>query len=360
MASAQMFAPGQSRLARGGMANNNGSSNRGGRNVRFQTGNPFEVLATVAEDGSDGSSSTQPSTSSGGSLSQVDHNHSGRGSATPSQTLVDVHTVEAARQLPDTPRQVHRMTIGESNTSSPLTSPHSARMQAAQQYDSSPQRTALKRLVQLQGSGTQHHGSHASHTSENWRSPRRPSTISNPGISASSNPVDAFHTTSMSGVPEYLAVQELAFRRGQDDHGGSRNGIPSSPFAKHFDHVWAEHYKLGSVFGGVPAVRPTATSSSRENFAWSVLINPATQDLDDPNGSIDMEWARNICIMALNSMKELICVVCKRPADWRKYVCDIPSPVQQVIVVFPDLSAHYEALKQDAQQALGGGIPAGY
>jgi hypothetical protein len=218
-----------------------------------------------------------------------------------------------------------------------------------------------RRVSQLQGLDTQRRGSHASQTSENWRSPRRPSFSSDLRAPAMAAPADTFNATSMSGVPEHLAVQELAFRQGQHDGEGARNRIPQSPFAKQFDVLWAEYYQLGAMYGGEPAIRPTAPpAATHNNFAWAVLINPATQDLEHPNGTIDMAWTHKMCAMSLDCMQELIRVVCKRPNDWRKYVCDIPGPAQQAIVAFPDLCEYYEVLKRDAHQALSGGIPAGY
>ena len=207
----------------------------------------------------------------------------------------------------------------------------------------------------------QRRSSHTAQTSENWRSPRRASFSSDLRAPTVVAPADTLNATSMSGIPEPLAVQELAFRQGQHDRGGSRNRVPPSPFAKHFDIVWAEYYKLGSIYGGEPAIRPTAPpAASHDNFAWTVLINPATQDLEHPNGTIDMAWTHKMCTVTLNCMRELIRVVCGRPNDWRKYVCDIPGPAQQAIANFPDLLEYYEMLKHEAHEALSGRIPPGY
>jgi hypothetical protein len=253
------------------------------------------------------------------------------------------------------------VTASSSNTSSPLTSPTHARTQVAQRYEDSPQNLTPRRVSQLQGSDKQRRDSHGSQTSEDGRSPRRPSFSSDLRAPTTVAPADTFNATSMSAVPEHLAVQELAFRQGQHDRGGSRNRIPPSPFAKHLDHVWAEHYKLGAMSGRETAIRPTASpAASHDNFAWAVFINPATQDLEHPNGTIDMEWTYKMCTAALNCMRELIRVVCGRPNDWRKYVCDIPGPAQQAIIAFPDLCEYYQVLKRDAHEALSGGIPAGY
>jgi hypothetical protein len=168
----------------------------------------------------------------------------------------------------------------------------------------------------------------------------------------------------MNSVPEYCAVQEIAFRQGQYDRatGGLRNTVSPSPFSQHLDHVWAQYYKLGMAFGGEPVRRSAApsSSSSRHNFTWPALINPATQDLEHPNGSVDMEWARKICEIGLDCMQELIRLVCKRGNDWRKIVCDIPAPTREAMRAFPDLYEHYEILKRDAHEALNDGLPMGY
>jgi hypothetical protein len=165
----------------------------------------------------------------------------------------------------------------------------------------------------------------------------------------------------MTAIPEYNAVQEIAFRQGQKDRSTSdiHNKIPSSPFGQHLDHVWAQYYKLGMAFGGEP-VRRSVAPSTQQNFTWPVLINPATQDLEHPNGSVDIEWARKICEIGLDCMQELIRLVCRRGHDWRKIVCDIPALTREAMRVFPDLCEHYELLKQDAREALNDGRPMGY
>ncbi|CAN9401344.1 unnamed protein product [Alternaria alternata] len=228
-----------------------------------------------------------------------------------------------------------------------IVSPTSASPQTSQQHGDSGQKKFGK-VDHLNDSGMQRRTSHASQVSDNWRSSgRRPSTTANP-----------FDTSppSMTDVPEYLAVQEMAFRQGQHASDDSRNWVPPSPFAKHFDHVWAQYFKMGAAYGGLPAVPLITSSYSRGNFPWSVLINPATQDLEHPNGSFDMEWARKMCLMSLNCMKELIHVVRERHNDWRKIVCDIPLPVQQAILAFPDLCEYYAALQHEARQAFGNGL----
>jgi transglutaminase/protease-like cytokinesis protein 3 len=236
-----------------------------------------------------------------------------------------------------------------------LTSQTLASPQAIQQYGGSAQKTQSSRADHLNNPNTQHRSTHASQISDNWRTSGRPSFNS----SRRSSPIVNSADTSpplMTDVPEYLAVQEMAFRQGQSDSGNSRNKVPPSPFAKHFDHVWAQYFKMGAAYGGTPATPPVASSPSHDNFAWSVLINPITQDLEHLNGSIDIEWARKICVMSLNCMKELIHVVRERHNDWRKIVCDIPFPVKQAIVAFPDLCEYYEALQHDARQAFGNGL----
>ena len=167
--------------------------------------------------------------------------------------------------------------------------------------------------------------------------------------------------SSLAGVPETLAVQEMAFRHGQRDNGSSLARLPPSPFAKHYDQIWAQYYKFGKAVGGTPTTSTVAASSvSQQNFPWPVLINPYTQDLERPTGVVDPQWARKICEMALNCMEELVCKVCKRQGDWRKTICDVPSQVQQALAGFPDLQDRYAYLKHDAAEAVAGGLPAGY
>ncbi|KAF2034634.1 hypothetical protein EK21DRAFT_55803 [Setomelanomma holmii] len=169
------------------------------------------------------------------------------------------------------------------------------------------------------------------------------------------------NASSLTGVPEILAVQEMAFRQGQHDHGGARDRLPSSPFAKQFNQVWAQYYVLGKEVGGKPvASSATALSSSHQNFPWPVLINPYTQDLEHPNGAVDLEWVRKVCSISLNCMETLIRTVCKRQGDWRKIVCDVPTQIKQALLGFDDLRRRYESLRRDAREAIAGGLPQGY
>jgi hypothetical protein len=88
----------QSFVTGDGQASSYGSPGRGGCNVRFQTTNPFETLATVVEGSSDGSSSV--GSSSGGSLSQIGRGNDARsGPVMPSRGWVDVEKLQAAQQL---------------------------------------------------------------------------------------------------------------------------------------------------------------------------------------------------------------------------------------------------------------------
>ncbi|KAH4341242.1 hypothetical protein HBH98_182210 [Parastagonospora nodorum] len=99
--------------------------------------------------------------------------------------------------------------------------------------------------------------------------------------------------SSLTGIPPLLAVQELAYRQGQKDHGVSQVDVPASPFTKQFDQIWSEFYTLGKACGGKP-ISPSNidSSSTQQNFPWPVLVNPYTQDLEHPNGSVDAEYAR--------------------------------------------------------------------
>lgn len=164
--------------------------------------------------------------------------------------------------------------------------------------------------------------------------------------------------SSLAGVPETLAVQGMAFRQGQCNSRSNFDDVPPNPFAKQFDQLWTAFYKLGKECGGEPA--PVPVNPSRQNFAWPVLINPYTQSLEHPNGSLDPVWTGRMIQIALNCMEELIRVTCRRNTGWDKTVADIPQPAQEALVAFPDLAKRYERLKRDAKEARAGGRPHGY
>ncbi len=166
--------------------------------------------------------------------------------------------------------------------------------------------------------------------------------------------------SSMTGVPEPLAVQELAFRQGQHDSASTRDRIPSSPFAQHFNGMWEKSYRLGKTVGSTPFEYPPVMEPSHHNYEWPVLINPYTQSFEYPNGFVDPNWVRKMCEIGLNCMEVLIRNVCDRKPEWQKIICDVPIPVQDAILGFPDLNERYETLKHDAQEALSGGRPYGY
>lgn len=179
--------------------------------------------------------------------------------------------------------------------------------------------------------------------------------------SHSKAPYGASKADSLVGISEGLTVQELAFRQGQRDHESTTNTVPPSPFRRQFDQLWVTFYELGRHHGGSPLPHPTpANAEAHLNYAWSVLINPYTQSLDAPNGILDLQWTRRVCEMSLECMDALIRVVCKRGSGWEKTVVDVPMPVTEALVQFPDLAEHYEALKNDAREALSGGRPYGY
>ena len=166
---------------------------------------------------------------------------------------------------------------------------------------------------------------------------------------------------SLKGVPEVFTVEEMAFRQGQADHGVFRDKLPSNPYSQHFDKVWLKHYTLGREVGGTPVSASSfQRSTTLQNFPWPVLINPYTQDLARPEGTVDAEWVRKICEIALGCMATLVSSVCRRQGDWKKTVCDVPSPVKQAIMHFEDLQERYEDLQKDAKEALAGGLPVGY
>ncbi|KAJ4346297.1 hypothetical protein N0V95_005507 [Ascochyta clinopodiicola] len=183
-------------------------------------------------------------------------------------------------------------------------------------------------------------------------------TIGGTSISSASRAPAVSQASSLAGVPESLAVQEMAFRHGQRNNSSAFNDIPANPFAKQFDQLWAAFYKLGKECGTRPVSPPV--TSYRQNFAWPVLINPHTQSLEHPNGSLDPAWTGKMIHVALNCMEELIRITCRRNTGWEKMVADIPLPAQEALMAFPDLAQRYERLKHDAQEARAGGRPYGY
>lgn len=166
------------------------------------------------------------------------------------------------------------------------------------------------------------------------------------------------HAFSLHGVPESVSVQETAFRQGQRDSASFAHKTSTSPFVRQFDQLWAAFYKLGRECGDQRAPTPVAATS--QNFAWPVLINPYTQSLKQPNGSMDPAWSRKVIQAALNCMQELIRITCRRNNGWEKTVADIPLPAQEALQAFPDLAEQYEQLKRDAREARAGGRPYGY
>jgi hypothetical protein len=291
------------------------------------------------------------------------------------------------------PEQIRRLSISTSNLPPVSASSNQSRMYSAGEYGSgSPQKVTTTRTF---GRNVQHlespRGPVQNQRRDSLASQASPSSLNSPGRASFNSPGRASFnspgrasfnslgrasfnsslraptmmqgpdTSSLAGVPETLAVQEMAFRQGQRDTGSSLARLPPSPFIKHYDQVWAQYYKFGKAVGGTPVTSTFAGSTaSHQNFPWPILINPYTQDLQRPTGVVDSQWARKICEIALNCMEELVRVVCKRQGDWRKTICDVPSQVQQALAGFPDLRARYECLKRDATEAVAGGLPAGY
>ncbi|KAF1929871.1 uncharacterized protein M421DRAFT_4301 [Didymella exigua CBS 183.55] len=190
------------------------------------------------------------------------------------------------------------------------------------------------------------------------RTARHAPTNSTSSVISVAHNYHAPQPSSLAGVPESVAVQEMALRQGQRDTASAFNEVPTNPFAQQFDQLWASFYKLGKDCGGQRA--PTPDNPSQQNFAWTVLINPYTQSLKNPNGSLDPAWTRRMIVVALDCMHELIRITCRRNNGWDKIVADIPLPAREALVAFPDLAAEYEQLKRDANEARAGGRPYGY
>lgn len=163
---------------------------------------------------------------------------------------------------------------------------------------------------------------------------------------------------SMYAIPEGTAVQEFAFRRGQQDRGNTRDRIPANPYHTSFDVMWETYYKKGKLSRGDPIILPAdPPSPSRANYDWPPLVNPYTQTPEHPRGIYDENFARGVCIGALEAMEALIKTVCKRGKTWQSTVCDVPQPIAVALLNYPDLLDRYEDLKSAAQEAVGGGLP---
>jgi hypothetical protein len=79
------------------MAGNYGSPHQSGRSVRFPTNR--QSLPSVAEDGSNGSASTNSFSTSGASLSPLSPNNATSHPLTASRGQVDSQTLQAKQQL---------------------------------------------------------------------------------------------------------------------------------------------------------------------------------------------------------------------------------------------------------------------
>ncbi|KAH8731416.1 hypothetical protein GQ44DRAFT_642516 [Phaeosphaeriaceae sp. PMI808] len=341
-----------------------------GNMSHFITRNPFETLNKLVEPGSDGSGALGSSTSSNGSTLQ--HAHTGTGAllVTPSRGLVSKERL--SQQYHDmsnmTPQRSH-LAIDTRRMPSVFTSPAPNRTPstAAHSYSSPQAMTTLRRDVNNLVSLGSPPGPVLGQRRDSFPNPVSPASYASSGRASFSSSLRAPtmfvdpNGSSLAGVPEVLAVQEMAFRQGQHDHRVCRERVPSSPFAKHFDQVWVHFYNLGKACGGDPIPRsPTTPSSQQANFPWPILINPYTQDLERPEGTVDAAWVRKICVIALSCMAALIGTVCKRRGDWRKTICDVPAQIQHALSGFPDLRSQYQTLQQDAREAIGGGLPSGY
>lgn len=254
--------------------------------------------------------------------------------------------------------------------SSAFNSPHRSRTQSVREDSyGSPHRTTSRDGGVPQGSGEtnstqlpQRRESISRQTSQvPHGSTGRLSFGSNVRAPTMLHPTYGANSTSMAGINEALAVQELAFRQGLQDRNNPRDRLPSSPFPPQYDNIWAEFYRLGKASSATPMPPPPHLNApSQPNYSWPVLVNPHTQSLEHPTGILDMAWTRNICEMALNCMDALIRAACSRKNDWQKLTIDVPLPCQEALLSFPDLVTRYEYLKESARQALAGGRPQGY
>ncbi|KAJ8107819.1 hypothetical protein OPT61_g8599 [Boeremia exigua] len=321
------------------------NSVRNSASMQHQTVNPYAALVATAgpeHDGRSASSGTSPS--SGSSVSHPAHSESATLQVTSSRP--HTHDYGGSISLPQ-------------HVSLPRRSTHTLMRVTdldVQAYKSSEQNEAL-------GFSTD-----STHTRPNYAVRAAGPSISRGTdrasvASASYAPNIVYghqesQASSLFGVPESVAVQEMAFRQGQRDNGSPCEGAMANPFARQFDQLWTAFYKMGKECGGQRA--PTPVNLSQQNFTWSVLVNPYTQSLQNPNGSLDPAWSRKMIQAALNCMEELVRITCRRNNGWEKTVADIPLPAQEALVAFPDLADQYEQLKRDAKEARAGGRPYGY
>ncbi|KAF9692428.1 hypothetical protein EKO04_009606 [Ascochyta lentis] len=302
------------------------SPNRNATALHFQTVNPYAALVATAGSEHDGKSSSSGSPPSfGSSSSLVGYNDTASFAVNPPRSRTQTHRSSGLQQQHisySSPEQTQSLAFN-SNTITTRTSD----------------------AVRFAGQGVRHAAGRASISSASCASVA-PHHLQGP------------QTSSLIGVPESLAVQEMAFRQGQRNSHSAFDGVPANPFAKQFDQLWSAFYKLGKECGARPVSPPV--NPSGQNFSWPVLINPHTQSLEHPNGSLDPAWTGKMIHVALNCMEELIHITCRRNVGWDKVVVDIPSPAQEALMAFPDLAQRYERLKRDAKEARAGGRPYGY
>ncbi|KAF2876405.1 hypothetical protein BDV95DRAFT_224856 [Massariosphaeria phaeospora] len=184
----------------------------------------------------------------------------------------------------------------------------------------------------------------------------RAPTLQHPVVGITNRGVQTIYS-----IPEYLIVEEFAFRRGQQDRAQERDRVPDNPFDKRHDTVWSQHYSLGKQSTGDPVVIPSTQGfQAGNNFDWPGLINPYTQTPEHPRGTFDPVFVRNNCDSALKGMVMLIEKVCLRGRDWDRLVCDVSPQIAMACEHFPDLADRYKSLKRDANVAMNGGRPLGY
>lgn len=143
----------------------------------------------------------------------------------------------------------------------------------------------------------------------------------------------------------------MAYRQGQRDYGITSDQVPASPFSAQFKKVWADYYHLGKDYGGTPITVPSSNPPNPKGTS-TVLINVFTQDLNNPNGTVDPEYVREICSNALTSMAALVDNIIRREGDYHNLVCDVPYPIRLALEDFNDLRERYERLKEDARVAF--------
>lgn len=283
--------------------------------------------------------------------------------------MITDSNLQAIRSSP----QIHRMLpSSRQHTVTPQESPirrvdygaRSIYQSPGHQTNYSPQAFPRRDSQAMLYTGSSSQPVHSSPSKSMYGSPSKASSISTrsrlsihmPQLSNGSK-----HAQTMKDVPEYLAVQEFAYRQGQTDRSSPRERIPANPFDSKFDELWKAFYQQGK-YSAIPAkILPHAPPSPvGPNYDWSPLIDPYTQTPENPEGIFRLEYSRQVIEGSLNAMRSLIHNILMHGKQWEKIVADIPAPMVSALQHFPDLAYQYHGLRHAAAIAKTGRYPEGF